>query len=95
MKKNNHMNLYELVFILKEDKKEILDRIKQLIQSLNGEIKSEEKWGKKELAYKIKRLEAAYYYLFRFNLPKNQTFELRRKLNFDEDIVRYLLLKVN
>lgn len=87
-------NLYELVFILKEDKEEILTKIKNLIFNFKGNILEEEKWGKKELAYRIKKQDSGYYFLWKITLPKKETLSLKKKLNLEENILRYLLLKV-
>jgi small subunit ribosomal protein S6 len=86
------MNSYELVFILKEDKDDILNKIRQIILDLKGEIISEEKWGKKNFAYLIKRISSGYYFLWRLNVTKDKILELKKKLDFEEDIIRYLLL---
>jgi len=86
------MNFYELVFILKEDKEEILNKIKQTILDFKGEIISQEKWGKKTFAYRIKKLSYGYYFLWKIKLMKNKVQEFKRKLDLDENIIRYLLL---
>lgn len=87
-----NMNSYELVFILKEDKEDILNKIKQIILDLKGEIISQEKWGKKNFAYRIKKNPFGYYFLWRINIAKDKIQELKKKFDFDEDIIRYLLL---
>jgi len=89
------MNSYELVFILKEDKEEILNKIKQTILDFKGEIFSQEKWGKKTFAYRIKKLSSGYYFLWKINVAKDKTQALKKKLDLDENIVRYLLLVNN
>lgn len=87
-------NLYELVLILKEDKEEIVNKIKNLILDFKGKIISQDNWGKKEFAYRIKKRDFGYYLLLKIDFPKKEVFSLKKKLNFDENIIRYLLLKV-
>lgn len=86
------MNSYELVFILKEDKEDVLNKIKQIILDLKGKITSQEKWGKKNFAYRIKKIPSGYYFLWRINITKDKIQELKKKFDFAEDIIRYLLL---
>lgn len=93
---NNHLekNLYELVFILKEEKEEILNEIKKIVTSLMGKINSEINWGKKSFAYRIKKFDAGFYYLWNLSLEKKNALQLKKKLNLNENVIRYLLLKV-
>jgi len=88
------MNLYELVFILKEDKDDLLNKIKQIIIDLKGEITSQEKWGRKEFAYRIKKIPYGYYFFWKINITKDKIQELKKKLDFEEAILRHLLLKI-
>jgi ribosomal protein S6 len=87
-------NLYQLVLITKEDKEEILTKIKKIILDLKGKIISQEKWGRKVLAYRVKKLDYACYFLWKISLIKITIQEFKKKLDFNEEIVRYLLLKV-
>lgn len=94
MTTSEETNLYQLVLMTKEDKKEILDKIEKTILDLNGKVTFQESWGKKALAYRIKGEDSAYYFLWKIALSKKNTQEVRKKLNFNEKIIRYLLLKV-
>ncbi|MFH0979443.1 MAG: 30S ribosomal protein S6 [Candidatus Roizmanbacteria bacterium] len=80
---------YELTFLLKEEAE--LINIKDLVQSF-GKITKEEKWGEKTLAYPIKKNNRAYFYNLSLDLDKEKTVGLRKKLNFNEKLIRYLLL---
>ncbi len=87
--------LYEFTFLLPEEAE--AKTIQELIHSQKGKIQNEEAWGKKILAYPIKkhgRQTAAFYYHWLLDLEQNQITELKKKLNFNEKLIRYLLLKV-
>lgn len=94
MKNNDQENLYELVFILKEEKEEILENLKKLIESIKGKIVSQEKWGKKNFAYKIKKFTSGFYFLWQISTEPKNISPLKKKLDINDDILRYLLLKV-
>ncbi|KKQ24758.1 MAG: 30S ribosomal protein S6 [Candidatus Roizmanbacteria bacterium GW2011_GWC2_37_13] len=80
---------YELTFLLKEEAE--LKNIKDLVESF-AKITGEEKWGEKTLAFSIKKNNRAYFYNFNLELSKEKTNELKKKLNFNEKLIRYLLL---
>ncbi len=84
------MTKYELTLLLK--KSEEVDLIKQLLTSNGVNIIKEEKWGEKTLAYPIKKNRTAFFYNFLIEIPKEKVNNLKRKLNFEEKILRYLLL---
>lgn len=87
------MNAYELVFILKEDNETTTNKLKTYITEPGGVIKTAEKWGKKDFAYPIKKLTSGYYFIWRIDLSENKISELKKKMDYDEEIVRYLLIK--
>jgi len=83
---------YELTFLLNQE--EELTKIKELITSLKGKISKEEKWGEKSLYFPIKKTRQAVFYNWLLKLDEKQMKELRKKLDFNEKILRYLLLKI-
>ncbi len=81
---------YELTFLTKEETE--LKNIKELIESLKGKVIKEEKWGEKTLSYSIKKNHTALFYNFQLEIDKKNIAELKKKLNFNDKILRYLLL---
>jgi len=81
---------YELTFLLNEEKE--LKNIKDLITLLKGKILKEENWGEKSLVYSIKNNHSAHFYNYTLEIEKPQVVELKKKLNFNEKLIRYLLL---
>ncbi|PIP62248.1 30S ribosomal protein S6 [Candidatus Roizmanbacteria bacterium CG22_combo_CG10-13_8_21_14_all_35_9] len=81
---------YELTFLLNEEAE--LIKLKELVESLSGKISGEEKWGEKTLAYPIKKNRTVHFYQWQIEIEKKNILELRKKLNFNEKIIRYLLL---
>ncbi len=84
------MNQYELTFLLNEESE--LENIKKLIISLSGKVLKEEKWGKRTLAYPIKKHTTAEFFFWKLEIDQKNVSELRKKLNFNEKLLRYLLL---
>jgi len=84
---------YELVILLNEEAE--LKAVKELIASLSGKVEKEEKWGEKILAYPIKKSHQAKFFSLYLSIGDKETAELRKKLNFNDKILRYLLLEKN
>ncbi len=81
---------YELTIIL--NNKEELKSVKDLITALKGKIDKEEDWGEKTLAYSIKNNRSAHFFNYQINMEQLQVSEFKKRLNFNEKILRYLLL---
>lgn len=65
-------------------------RIQETITTHGGEIIDLDKWGRKRLAYPIKKAKSGYYAIFRFNASTDLIAVLERNYRLDENIVRYL-----
>ncbi len=81
---------YELTFLLNEEKE--LTVIKELISSLGAKLLEETTWGKKNLVYPIKKQRTATFYHWKIDIKKSKVGELRKKLNYNENLIRFLLL---
>ncbi len=86
------MSVYELTFLLNEEAE--LKSIEELIKSLSGKILKQDNWGKKNLSYPIKKNLTANFYIWEFEMDPKNLKELKRKLNFNEKLIRYLILIV-
>ena len=80
---------------LEEDQiQSIISRIKELISSNDGEITDIEDWGRKRLAYMIRKSKIGYYIIFQFNAYPQIIFTLEKFYKLDENILRYLTIKL-
>lgn len=73
----------------------ILTRIKDFINSNDGEIREFENWGRKRLAYMVNKSKIGYYAVFRFDAPAEIVSKLDRLFSLDEQILRFLTIKLN
>lgn len=81
---------YDLVFLTNDQAQ--LDRIKQLIASLDGKVNAEKSLGTKTFAYPINKLSSASYYEWSLEMPTTSMAEFKKKLGFEDKLIRYLLL---
>ncbi|MBN1331730.1 30S ribosomal protein S6 [Candidatus Dojkabacteria bacterium] len=89
---------YELMVIIKpllpEDiKSKVLARIEKLIVKSKGEIKETDIWGKRHLAYPIKKHEEGYYVVLDIEMPQVNVKEFENELKLQSDILRHVLIR--
>lgn len=91
------MNNYETVIILSANAQEEAtvafgEKMKELI-SANGELTNVEEWGRKTLAYEIKKQKEGYYILFTFVARPEFIAEFERILRLDEIVLKHMVIK--
>jgi small subunit ribosomal protein S6 len=76
---------------------EIKSKLQETIKKNGGKIKETENWGKKELAYTIKKegkqYNEAVYLHFVFKADANQAADIKQAMNIVDEVIRYLLVK--
>jgi len=72
----------------------IISSIKELISSNEGEIIDIDDWGRKRLAYMIKKSKVGYYIVFHINAYPQIISILEKFYKLDESILRYLTIKL-
>ena len=98
--KGNKMAYYESVLVFRQDLteaqvKEKASKFIEIIKELGGDVKSTEFWGLKNLAYVIRKNRKAHYVLLNIELPGAQVAELERRSRIDEDVIRFLNVRVD
>ncbi len=94
------MAYYESVLVFRQDLtesqvKEKAAKFTEIIKELGGNVKSTEFWGLKNLAYIIRKNRKAHYVLLNIELDGAQIAELERRSRIDEDVIRFLNVRVD
>ena len=94
------MAYYESVLVFRQDLtepqvKEKAAKFTEIIKELGGDVKSTEFWGLKNLAYVIRKNRKAHYVMLNIELPGAQITELERRSRIDEDVIRFLNVRVD
>lgn len=93
------MKDYELTVLIHPDLETDLDKplakVRDIITAAGGSVISEDNWGKKKLAYPIKREEFAVYVYMDVSLPAEAPLKISNTLNITDEVIRYLLVKVD
>src|SRR3989442_15860254 len=92
------MSPYEIVAVLRPDLDEeglgaALDRISQRIVEQGGATTAVERWGKRKLAFPIKKHRDGYYALLVFTLAADRIAPLRQTLGLHEEMLRFAFSK--
>ena len=89
------MNEYELTVLIHPDLEAnldaALDKVRALIKDNGGEITKEDNWGKKKLAYQIRREDFAVYVYFEATLPSDAPRKISSTLNITDEKTRQAL----
>lgn len=93
------MSYYELLVIFsttltEEEEKAQTSQIEELIRHEKGTIHLVDHWGKRKLAYTIKKQRQGYYEWFYFELDPSRIAEIDRKLKMSETILRFLTFRM-
>jgi small subunit ribosomal protein S6 len=93
------MSLYENVFIARQDistaqVEALADTFTALVVEHGGKVEKREYWGLRNLAYRVKKNRKGHYMLFNLDAPPIAVSELERNMRINEDVLRYLTIKV-
>ena len=91
------MRSYQSVLILKPDIEEsrvdeALAKIRELIKSNGGAILKTEKWGKKRLAYRVKKNRFGVYLNLYHTLEPSGVIDLEKKFKLFDLIIKFMVL---
>lgn len=92
------MREYELIYVIQPDLDEatlesVVDRVNELIKTNKGEIVKTDRWGKRRLAYPIRKLKEGNYIFSLIKLEPESDAELKRSLKYVEQIIRFSILR--
>ncbi len=93
------MHNYELVCIVQPDLDEtafngVLDRVKGWVTEAGGSVDKVDVWGRRRLAYEIRKQREGQYVLLNMSLNPAAAAELERNIRFQESVLRHMLTLV-
>ena len=92
------MQKYETMYILQsqlEEEKieELIEKFKSIVEREGGEVSNLDKWGKKKLAYEVKKQKEGFYVLMNYTAPSKACEELERSFRITDGVLRYLIVR--
>jgi ribosomal protein S18/ribosomal protein S6 len=93
------MAFYESVVIARPELTEVqvdklVNDLSEIITKDKGKIIKIEKWGLRSFAYKINKNKKGHYFMLNLDSAPSTIFEYERKMRINEDIIRFLTLKI-
>lgn len=90
------MREYDLIVIVHPDLEEnalseLLEKVKGWITEAGGAITKADHWGKRKLAYPIRKQRDGQFVLLKVNMPPTFGAALERNLRFAEPVLRFML----
>ncbi len=94
------MRDYEFTFIIHPDLEDegitdTVEKVAQFITEGGGQVTNTDHWGRRRLAYPIRKQHEGYYVLVQIQLDPKSLGELERRLKLQEEIIRYLLVRTD
>lgn len=91
------MRNYEGVFIINtdlsaENAKGVVAQIQELVLKNGGRVDGIQEWGRKRLAYKIKKKQDGNYVIINFQMDPNQSKKFDQSLRLNDNLLRFLLV---
>ncbi len=90
------MRHYEIIFLVHPDQSSqvqgMIDRYKTIIEGASGKIHRLEDWGRRHLAYPIKKIHKAHYVLMNIECDQPTLEELESGFRFNDAILRSMTL---
>lgn len=90
------MRHYEIVFMVHPDQSEqvpaMIERYRSIVESKGGKIHRLEDWGRRQLAYPIRKLIKAHYVLMNVECGIAEMQELQSAFRFNDAVIRNLIL---
>jgi small subunit ribosomal protein S6 len=91
---------YEVVFVAaptltSEELDGFINHIQTVVESKNGKVAKVDNWGKKSLAYKIKRFREGYYVVLSIEGDGSAIAELERRFRVTDYIIRFISVRID
>ena len=94
------MHQYEIALIIRPEVEEeaqqaIIEQLSGLLTAEGGQVTQVEKWGRRQLAYPIKRVSDGYYYFIQGQFSSSVLPEVNRSIKLSDNIVRHMVIRTD
>jgi small subunit ribosomal protein S6 len=93
-------NEYETIYITRPELGEdvqlrIFEKLNDIVTRFEGTLFVHDDWGRRKLAYSIKKHNSGYYVYLNYAGPADLPKELERIIRLDDQIIRFLTVKLD
>ncbi|MGE4350159.1 MAG: 30S ribosomal protein S6 [Candidatus Berkiella sp.] len=91
------MSHYEIVLLVHPDQSEqvpaMIERYRSILEKAAGAMHRLEDWGRRQLAYPVKKVHKAHYILMNIECNNDILNELKHSFRYNDAILRNLIIK--
>lgn len=91
------MNQYEVAVLyhpgLEIDLEKGSGKVEKIFADNNGKVVNADNWGKRKLAYPIKKNESAVYVIYTVEMPAESVRKVEGILNITDEVIRFLITR--
>lgn len=91
------MNQYEVAVLyhpdLEIDLEKATSKVEKIFTDNKGKVTNTDNWGKRKLAYPIKKNESAVYVIYTIELPAEAVRKVEATLNITDEVIRFLITR--
>lgn len=89
------MNEYEIAILydpdLEIDLGQATSRVEKIFTDNGAKVTNIDNWGKRKLAYPIKKNESAVYVFYTLEIPGESVSKIEKTLNITDEVIRFLI----
>jgi small subunit ribosomal protein S6 len=91
------LNQYELAVLyhpdLEIDLEKASSKVEKIITDNGGKITKTDNWGRRKLAYPIKKQEFAVYVFYTVDMPADNVQKVEQTFNITDEVIRFLITR--
>lgn len=91
------MNQYEIAVLyhpdLEIDLEKATAKVEKIFKDNGGKVVNTDNWGKRKLAYSIKKQDHAVYVFYTVDLPAENVRKVEATLNITDEVIRFLITR--
>ncbi|MEO6761073.1 MAG: 30S ribosomal protein S6 [Candidatus Saccharimonadales bacterium] len=91
------MNQYEIAVLydpdLEIDLEKATSRVEKIFADNGAKVTNADNWGKRKLAYPIKKNEHAVYVFYTLDIPAESVRKIETTLNITDEVIRFLITR--
>lgn len=91
---------YEIILVADanmtdDESKEVFEKFKTIVLQGGGAVKFESRWGRRRLAYEVRKIKYGIYHLLFAEANGSIVEEMERQAGYDDRLVKYFVLSVS
>ncbi|HTV06984.1 MAG TPA: 30S ribosomal protein S6 [Acidobacteriaceae bacterium] len=91
---------YEVMFIVRPDVEDadvdkLIAGFEQTVTNGGGKVRSSEKWGRRKLAYTVRKFNDGNYVLMAIDADGKLVAELERRLRVTEQVIKFITVRMD